>query len=180
MGGGERLFSFQNTIYPSYRKGNSNNTYLTHKFGFGLFLGFFWFLFVCLFFSILQSLKRRWTKMNILSPKKFHSWHAKSSSRNGWIFQGSLDMCHSKRSHFPVSSVLEGKHLRSFSFREKGLLPFPTQSPNLYVCTHTAPAQTESRLFIQPWGLRPQTNCHIPQKGIKSMMMFEVDYYGLK
>lgn len=172
IGGGERLFSFQNTIYPSYRKGISNNTYLHSQVWFWVVWGFFYFYFV-----VFEEEREEEEHSEL---KEFHSWHAKASSRNAWIFHGGLDMCYSKRSRFTMSPALEGTHFRSLSFREKGLLPFSTESPSLHVGTCTAPAQTASRLFSQPWGLRTQTSRHFPQKGIKSMMMFKVDYYGLK
>lgn len=114
----------------------------THRFGFGLFWVFFYF-----YFGDFEEERKEEEHSEL---KEFHSWHAKASSRNAWIFHGGLDMCHSKRNCFTVSPVLEGTHFRSFSFREKGLLPFSTESPNLYVGTCTAPAQRASRLFSQP------------------------------
>lgn len=66
-------------------------------------------------------------KMNLLSSKQFHSWHAKTSSRNAWIFHGGLDTCHRKRSHFTVSCPwgntlqiiqLQGEGATSLHYRE--------------------------------------------------------------
>lgn len=133
--------SFQNTIYPRYSKGTSNNSYLHSQVWFWVVL-----LFCFCFFNFANFREER-GKDEHSELKKIHSLHAKANSRNAWIFHGSLDICHSKRSHFTVSSVLDGTHSRLFGFREKGLLPFTTESPNLYVCTCTAPSQTASRLF---------------------------------
>lgn len=139
MGGGERLFLFRIPYIPDTVKEPAIIPICTHRSVFGLFWLFFFFN-----FAILAQERCKDAHSEL---KKFHSWHAKASSRNTWIFHGGLDMCQHKRSHFTVSSVLEGTHSRSFSFREKGLLPFTTESPSLYVRIRTAPTQTASRLL---------------------------------
>lgn len=142
------LFFFQNTVYPTYRKEASNNAYPTHSWGF--------------FFSFAGFEEKREEEEDPelqefhSELQEFHSQHAKAISRNAWIFHDDLDTCHSKRSHFTVSSCAWGDTLQGHSASgRRGY--FPSLQRDL-ICTWTAPAQTAIRLFSQPGQLRTQAS----------------------
>lgn len=81
-----------------------------------------------------------------LELQEFHSWHAKASSRNAWIFHYGLDTRHSKRYHFIVRSCPCGY---TSDHSASGRWDY---FPLLYADTTymwTAPAQTAIRLFSQ-------------------------------